>query len=126
VLIADDDPDLCELLTAVLTRSGCAVLTFPSGSDLFAYVTSWTLDPKRLRKPDVIIVDVRMPGFASLEVLRGANSDAGKLPFVVMSAHDDPQTRRLAEKLDALAFLRKPIHSGELLAVVHAASETRL
>lgn len=124
VLVADDDPDLCELLTSVLTRSGCSVLTFPSGNDLLTYMASWMLDPASLRKPDAMIVDVRMPGFAGLDALRDIDSDRAYLPLIVMSAHDDTYTRKQAERLGALAFLRKPIHSAELLAVVDAATET--
>jgi two-component system response regulator MtrA len=107
VLAIDDDPAMTELLTLLLNTHGFMVLTANTGEDGVAIT--------RKDSPDVIILDLMMPGMDGWEVcklIRMSNS----VPILVLSAFDNPGM--IAKALDAGAddYLVKPVPTGVLIA----------
>ncbi|HMA82520.1 MAG TPA: response regulator, partial [Candidatus Binatia bacterium] len=84
VLIADDDEVSGQLFAEVLSGEGYRVRQVRSGGEALA-----ALEQER---PDLLIVDVRMPGVSGLEVTRQAHHDFPELPVVVMTAFGSMDT----------------------------------
>jgi len=111
VLVVDDDPKIIQLLRRTLSIEGYRVQTAESGAA--------GLDAARAHEPDLVILDVLMPGMDGLEVCRRlrANSDT---PILMLTAKDEVGDR--VEGLDSGAddYVVKPFALEELLARVRA------
>lgn len=103
ILIVDDDPDCVELLTLHLRRRGHATVGAKDGPDALE-AASW-------ERPDLIILDLRMPsvdGVRVIEILRGNDLTAGT-PVILMSAADrEWATRRMPDD-PLVRFVEKPL-----------------
>ncbi|HEX4928184.1 MAG TPA: response regulator [Burkholderiales bacterium] len=112
VLIAEDDPNIVESLSFVLSRDGFQVQTALDGEEAL----------RRLRSapPDVLVLDVMLPkrnGFELLKLLK-ADPALRTLPVMVLTAKGQPQDRRMAESLGAAAFMTKPFSNTDVLSAV--------
>jgi signal transduction histidine kinase len=118
VLIVDDFPDALALYEAVLAEDGHRVRTAQSGLEALRSVDE--------REPEVVLLDVSMPGLDGVEVLRRLRARRGGGPAVLMltAARREPHAIEAGLKEGADAYLTKPIDSRELLARVRAALET--
>jgi signal transduction histidine kinase len=118
VLIVDDFPDTLALYEALLVEDGHSVRTAASGADALAQVDR--------REPELVLLDVSMPGLGGVEVLRRLRARRGGGPSVIMltAARREPDSIEAGLKEGADAYLTKPIDSRELLARVRAALET--
>jgi signal transduction histidine kinase len=118
VLIVDDFPDTLALYDAVLSEDGHRVRTATSGDQALRMVDE--------HEPEVVLLDVSMPGLDGVEVLRRLRARRGGGPSVLMltAARREPHAIEAGLKEGADAYLTKPIDSRELLARVHAALET--
>ncbi len=108
VLVVDDDPMIRQLLNQALTRGGYQVLQASDGM-------SAIMDARRYR-PNLLILDVRMPGLSGLDVMQVLKSDpaTAEIPILILSA--DERQRSLA--LGAAAHLTKPVGLDALLKTV--------
>jgi len=114
VLVVDDEPELVKLLDFNLTKAGYLVLTARDGESGLAAA--------RKHAPDVIVLDVMMPGIDGLEVcrrLRQESSTAG-VPILMLTAKADEADRVLGLELGADDYLVKPFGLRELQARVKA------
>jgi two-component system response regulator MprA len=111
VLVIDDDPKITQLLRRALSLEGYAVRTAGSGLG--------GLDEARVRDPDLVILDVLMPGMNGLEVCRELRAFT-RTPILLLTAKDEVQDR--VEGLDSGAddYVVKPFALEELLARVRA------
>lgn len=118
VLIVDDFPDTLALYEAMLTESGHRVRTASSGMEALRLVEQ--------HEPELVLLDVSMPGVDGVEVLRRLRARRGGGPSVLMltAARREPHAIEAGLKEGADAYLTKPIDSRELLARVRAALET--
>jgi signal transduction histidine kinase len=118
VLIVDDYPDAIALYEALLADDGHRVRTAQSGAEALRKVAE--------REPEVVLLDVSMPGMDGVEVLRRLRALRGGGPSVLMltAARREPHAIEAGLKEGADAYLTKPIDSRELLARVRAALET--
>ncbi|RZL91517.1 MAG: adenylate/guanylate cyclase domain-containing response regulator [Variovorax sp.] len=114
VLVVDDIPSNVRLLADVLAASGYRTSTAASGEEALERIAA---DP-----PDLVLLDVMMPGMNGYDVCRAirANPACAVLPVVLVTALDPEQER--VKGLDAGAddFLSKPIHRAELMARVRS------
>jgi class 3 adenylate cyclase/CheY-like chemotaxis protein len=114
ILVVDDTPANVKLLTDLLTVKGYQVVTAASGEEALVRVAG--------DRPDLVLLDVVMPGMSGYEVCQRIRADAknGILPVVMVTALD-PSGERV-KGLDAGAddFLTKPINLPELLARVRS------
>lgn len=113
ILVVDDTPDNCLLIQAILQDEGYEVELSESGQDALAKIDQ--------APPDLILLDVMMPGMDGFEVTRRIRQNAA-LPFVpilLTTAYDQPSVSQGLD-LGADDFIRKPVHFDELLARVRA------
>jgi DNA-binding response OmpR family regulator len=107
ILAIDDDPAMTELLTLLLKARGYIIMTANTGEDGIAII--------RKDSPDVIILDLMMPGMDGWQVCNQIRTFSS-VPILVFSALDTPGM--VASALDAGAddYLVKPVPSGVLIA----------
>jgi two-component system, OmpR family, KDP operon response regulator KdpE len=115
VLVVDDEPQILRGLRANLVARGYEVDTSADGET--------ALDLATKNRPDVVILDLGLPGLDGVEVIRGLRAWSS-VPIIVLSARE--QEAEKVEALDAGAddYVTKPFGMGELLARVRA-SERR-
>jgi two-component system sensor histidine kinase/response regulator len=118
VLIVDDFPDTLALYDAVLAEDGHRVRTAMSGDEALRMVDE--------HEPELVLLDVSMPGLDGVEVLRRLRARRAGGPSVIMltAARREPHAIEAGLKEGADAYLTKPIDSRELLARVRAALES--
>jgi adenylate cyclase len=114
VLVVDDDPKNIKLLADLLTFKGYSVITADSGAGALERVAS--------ERPDLVLLDVLMPGMSGYEVCRALRADAATqvLPVVLVTSLDHHEERVRGLEVGADDFLTKPIHPPELLARVRS------
>jgi DNA-binding response OmpR family regulator len=110
VLIIDDDAAMTDLLSLLLKSYGLEVITINESQA--------GIDLAKSEAPDIILLDLMMPGKTGWDVCREIRTFS-KVPIAVLSALDDPTM--VASALDAGAddYMVKPIPSGELLAHIN-------
>jgi DNA-binding response OmpR family regulator len=82
----------------------------------------WVVQAVDLHQPDVVILDVNLPGITGLEVLRAVERRWPALPVVVMTAFGGPTVGAEARRLGAVAYLEKPFRMGTLVEAVRGAA----
>ena len=114
VLVVDDDQDLRMLVRAVLRRCGHLVLEAGNGEEGLAMLER--------ERPDLMLLDLHMPGIDGFEVLRRvrANEEFRGLPIVVLSAQGDEEGVATGFRLGTTDFLAKPFSPPQLDARVRA------
>ena len=110
VLVVDDYEDAREFFSAFLKLAGYEVLTAADGLD--------ALDVARRQRPDLILLDLKMPRMDGETFRREQLADASlsTIPVIVLSGSSDGA--QIAERIAAIDFLPKPIDSRMLLAAV--------
>ncbi|MCA3510952.1 MAG: response regulator [Rhodobacter sp.] len=114
VLVIEDEPNIVEAIRFILMRDGWDVSTLSDG-DLAE-------DTIRFCRPDVVILDVMLPGRSGLEVLAALRADAAtrSLPVLMLTAKGQGRDRAEAERIGASRFMSKPFSNTEILASVRA------
>ena len=116
ILIGDDDDDFRGLLEAVLCGDGYHVDQARDGIELINRIADARFFP--LEIPDVVIVDVMMPGCSGLAVLEAMRKAAWTTPVIVMTGLARPDVRTRAEELGASAFFQKPFDMNDLRVAI--------
>ena len=112
VLVVEDESIVAEIYRLALERAGCEVLVASDGID--------GLDMATTSSPDLIFLDIRLPGLDGIEILRAlaAGGHAG-IPVIVLSNFDDPALMRESLRLGAKEYLIKAgMSPAELPAIV--------
>jgi two-component system response regulator AtoC len=117
VLVIDDDPGVRDYLGALVSRRGYEVFAHPSGEEALR-----KLDADR---PDLVTLDVVLPGMDGLETLRRLKERLPEVPVVMLSGHGQARTIVEAMRLGATDFLRKPFEVEELELAFQKALEKR-
>jgi two-component system, OmpR family, KDP operon response regulator KdpE len=112
VLVVDDEPEVLRTLRLVLAGNGYEVITAESGEDALAELAH--------RLPDVIVLDLMLPGIGGLEVLRQVR-ERSTVPVIVLSARGEELTKVQALDEGADDYIAKPFGAKELLARVRVA-----
>ena len=109
VLIVDDDPQVTLALSIRLRAAGYVVDTAPDGET--------GLEKLALKLPDVVLLDMRMPGIDGLAVIRRMKMDErlSRVPVIVISANAQETVKREAIATGAKLFLEKPYESRVML-----------
>ena len=117
ILVVDDDPDVQLAVRARLLASGFDVDTADDGRGAYAAASS--------ESPDLILLDIRLPGEDGFEVLARLKQTAGlaAIPVIMMSAQDPETTEQRALESGASAYCCKPFNSSELLDAIAGALE---
>lgn len=112
VLVVDDDPAVTSLLKRGLTYEGFAVDTAASGETGLALA--------REQAPDIVILDIMMPGMDGLEVLQRLRAVDAQLPILLLTARDAPTDQVRGLERGADDYVVKPFTFEVLLARVRA------
>ena len=111
ILVVDDDAATRELLDLELRGSGFETI--------FARDARGAIGIARAQRPDLILLDVMLPGHDGFTVLEELHDE--ELPVVVFTGGDADTSRERAEALGAAGFLTKPFETDDLLGAVDAA-----
>jgi two-component system nitrogen regulation response regulator NtrX len=111
ILVIDDDPAVRASLRMMLEYEGYQIVAAISGSEGLALVEG--------ALPDLVLLDVEMPGLDGLEVLKRLHTRHESLPVVMISGHRTPAIALEARRCGAVDFLEKPFESAnDLLATI--------
>ena len=112
VLLIDDETPWLEVMSLALENESFNIITADSGEA--------ALKQLHIKKPDLILSDVRMPvmnGFDLFEKVR-SDSHLKKVPFVFMSSLDDYDAKRVAKEIGADDYVTKPFDTNEAKTIV--------
>jgi two-component system nitrogen regulation response regulator NtrX len=116
VLVVDDEPDIRELVQEILEDEGYEVS--------IAEDASTARERRRLRRPDLILLDIWMPGEDGISLLKEWQDSGGMpSPVIIMSGHGTVETAVEATRLGAYDFIEKPLTTAKLLLTVRRALE---
>jgi DNA-binding response OmpR family regulator len=107
VLVVDDDPTLREVVSGYLTRAGLDVLQAQDGHE--------ALSVTRDHSPDLVVLDLTLPGLDGLEVFRRLRAERGDLAVVMLTARGEESDRVLGLEIGADDYVTKPFSSRELV-----------
>jgi len=113
ILIIDDERDLRELMKDVLADEGFEVLCAANGAD------GVLLNAQE--DPDLIILDLRMPGMDGITTLRNIRTCDDRVLVVILTGFASPDTIRDAAELNVSEYLSKPFSNGDLVSVITSA-----
>ena len=117
IYVVDDDPVIANLVFHNLRSSGYQVTQFATGSEMLDFMESET--PGEAGWPDLVVLDIMMPGPNGLEVARNLRGFS-QIPILMLSIRDETDTKLAALDLGADDYLTKPFEVAELLARVRA------
>jgi CheY-like chemotaxis protein len=113
VAVVDDEETVRKALRRLLRASGLQAEGYASGQEFLAAAA--------LRQPDCVVLDLHMAGMSGLQVLPRRRATPLRPPVVVITAHDEPETREQCLAAGAAAYLRKPLDERLLLNAISAA-----
>jgi two-component system alkaline phosphatase synthesis response regulator PhoP len=114
VLVIDDEKDLVELVRYNLEKEGFLVISASDGES--------GLSTALAESPDIILIDLMLPGIDGLEVCRSLRSDnrTARIPLIMLTAKSAESDRILGLELGADDYVTKPFSPGELTARIKA------
>jgi len=112
ILVIDDEEDLLDLVTVRLEAAGYKVISASSSQE--------GLEKVHQEKPDLVLLDVMMPGIDGFELLRRLKDDpdAKYIPIIMLTCRGDSESIFKAEDLGAKDYIIKPFDSKELIGLV--------
>ncbi|HUH04654.1 MAG TPA: response regulator [Kofleriaceae bacterium] len=111
--MAEDDHDLRIALTQFLRSHGYRVDSVANGAALLDRLSEFLLSGGKA-PADVIVTDVRMPGFSGLSIVEGLRMNGWSQPLVVISAFGDREMHQRVARLGRAAMIDKPFDGDEL------------
>ncbi len=117
ILVIDDDAAIRDSLRMILEYQGYAVMLAATGEEGAALVER--------EAPDLVFLDIKMPGMDGLEVLQRITHLTDVTPIVVMSGHATISTAVEATRLGAFDFVEKPLETERVLVLVRNAVDSR-
>ncbi len=118
ILLAEDDDEMRRLLEVELRADGHVVFSVRDGTEMLEVLS----DASRLpfTAPDVIVMDVRMPGYSGLHVLAALRAAEWTTPVILITAFGEPRLHEQAAKLGASVVFNKPFDVDDLrTALLH-------
>ena len=111
ILVVDDDPDLAEMLVMVLEAEGFRTTHAADGSS--------ALDEFRQQRPDLVLLDVMLPGLTGVEVCERIREESG-VPIIMLTARADTEDVVAGLEAGADDYVVKPFNPVELVARIRA------
>lgn len=113
ILVVDDEKDIRTALAGILEDEGYQIMTAACGLE--------ALEAVRQELPDLVLLDIWMPGMDGLEALEKLKMSFPKLTVIMISGHGTIETAVKATKLGAYDFIEKPLSLDKVLLSVHNA-----
>ena len=114
ILIIDDEEDLRLLFKKILTPEGYSVFTARNGRD--------GIKINQKNDPDVILLDLRMPGIGGIETLRRIREKDAKVVVIILTGYGDAGTIRDAADLNVYEYMSKPFNNETILKTIKEAA----
>ncbi len=117
VLLAEDDVNIAESISFLLERAGFEVTVANDGRK--------ALDSAMAAAPDVLVLDVMLPGLDGYQVLRTLRADrrGATLPVLMLTAKGQREDREMALKCGADLFITKPFSNAEIVSAVRTLAD---
>jgi len=114
VLLIEDEPNIIEAISYILSKDGWTVHAHSDGET--------AIDKVLQGVPDVIILDVMLPGRSGYDILRDLREEVSTadVPVMMLTARGQARDREMAEALGATRFMTKPFSNAEVLENVRA------
>ena len=112
IMVVDDDAQSLELMEAMLVPNGYEVITAGDGSKALVTIS--------VKKPDLILLDIMMPGldgYATLSKIK-ENKTISNIPVVMLTSVGFNLNKELALRLGAVGYITKPVDLAELLKTI--------
>lgn len=110
ILVIDDDPEVVDILVTTLRDEGYGVLGALTSDEGLKLVI--------LSRPDLVLLDIMLPGMNGIEVLKHIRSINPTIKVVMVTGNTDPVLAREALELGALAYVDKPFDFAYLKRIV--------
>jgi DNA-binding response OmpR family regulator len=112
VLVVDDDPGIRRIIEILLQKNGYTVQTAPNGQEALEVLDTVV--------PDVMVLDVMMPGMSGFEVCKAVrtNKRLQSVPVVFLTAKGTPQDYKAGQDAGGVVYMVKPFRPERLLQVV--------
>ena len=116
VLLVEDEPNIIEAVSYLLSRDGWTVSTHSNGHDAAEVI--------KAKLPDVLVLDVMLPGRSGFDILAEVRSSeaVSGIPVLMLTARGQTKDREMAERLGATRFMTKPFSNAEIIDVLHELS----
>jgi len=118
VMVVDDEPRVCQLFEKILSEEGYRVLTASGGERALAMAAE--------ASPDLILLDIVMPGLDGVATLRELRKLGHRSPVIMLTAQGTLQTAREAMMLGAYDYITKPFNLDFLKSVLREVLHDRL
>jgi two-component system nitrogen regulation response regulator NtrX len=115
ILLVDDEPQILQALSGLLQDEDFEVLTAAEGEAALRLVKD--------ELPDLVMLDIALPGKDGLEILKDLKDQHPALPVIMISAHGSVENAVKATRLGAYDFIEKPPHADKILLAVRNALE---
>ncbi|MFH2123368.1 MAG: response regulator [Pseudomonadota bacterium] len=115
VLLVDDEKELAQTISERLINRDVGTYAVHDGQQALNLITS---DDSR---PDVMVLDLRMPGMDGIEVLRRTKEAKSNTEIIILTGHGTEKDREICMELGAFAYLQKPVDIEELSATIYEA-----
>jgi two-component system, OmpR family, response regulator ResD len=113
ILVVDDEPTIAEVVARYLVRAGYETRTAADGPSAVAAAAT--------RRPDLVVLDIMLPGLDGLEVMRRLHEDADeRVPVILLTAKGEESDRLVGLRQGADDYVVKPFSPQELVARVEA------
>ncbi len=114
ILIVDDSPTDTHMLTELLTKNGYKVITAASGEE--------GIEVTRAQKPDLVVMDIVMPGMSGFEATRAITKDSETegIPVIICTTKDQETDKAWGMRQGARDYIVKPIIEAELIGKIKA------
>ncbi len=117
ILVADDDPNLCEIISSILQFEGYATETALSGEE--------TLKKLAASPVDLVLLDYRLPDISGLDVLSAMHQRKISVPVIMISGQGTIRTALKATEMGVSDFIEKPLDPDRILLMIKNALERR-
>ncbi len=117
ILIADDEPSILQSLGGLLADEGFEVLTADNGYEALKLIDA--------EAPDLVILDIWMPGIDGIETLKEIKKANAVLPVIIITGHGNVETAVKATKLGAFDLIEKPLNIDKTIVAINNALNFR-
>src|SRR6267378_3672926 len=113
VAVVDDDASICKAVGRLLCAAGMRSIAYASAEAL--------LDDSSEPGPDCLILDIQLGGMSGFDLQRQLALAGKTVPIIFITAHDEPETRDLAQRLGCASYLRKTDPGKAVIEAIHQA-----
>jgi two-component system nitrogen regulation response regulator NtrX len=117
ILIVDDEASIVQSLSGLLTDEGFEIITASNGYEALKVIDSET--------PDLVLLDIWMPGIDGIETLKEIKKNSATLPVIIITGHGNVETAVKATKLGAFDLIEKPLNIDKVIVSINNALNFR-